>query len=424
MAADELDQVRATLKAVQPSVVADEPDPRQRPPVDLDLAGITPIDWPELWGVDPVGEDWCVEPILPRGRQAGLFAPAGVGKSLLAVDLSAAKATGRPVLGQPAQDPVSVVYIDQEMTREDLRERLGDFGYSEEDDLANLHYYQLTALPPLDTVDGGDALMAIVERHRPELVVLDTMARVVAGDENSADTFRSFFRCSGCHLKAAGVALLRLDHAGKDPSRGQRGSSSKADDLDLVWRLSMVEDRVVLNRVKTRISYVPLEVSFVRETDPKLRHVLAPLGVPAGTAEVIGLLDKLDVAPDPTAAVAMRTLKAAGQGRRKVIVLAALKARRNRRFPESGNQAVQVGTDQPEPTTEPTDTDGTAPQVTAPPAVPGTNGDHTGTVSESRGTGFPLSRGEPVPDRPTGDGACVNDIARQAWAGGIERGES
>ena len=155
----------------------------------------------------------------PRGRQAGLFAPAGLGKSLLAVDVSAAKATGRPVLGQPAQAPVSVVYIDMEMTPEDLRERLGDLGYGEDDDFSNLHYYQLTALPPLDTIEGGDALMAIVERYDPEVVVLDTMARVVAGDENSADTFRAFFRCTGCRLKAAGVALLRLDHAGKDPSR-------------------------------------------------------------------------------------------------------------------------------------------------------------------------------------------------------------
>ena len=184
---------------------------------------------------------------------------------------------------------------------EDLRERLGDLGYGEGDDLSNLHYYQLTALPPLDTVDGGDALMAIVERHHSELVVLDTIARVVMGDENSADTFRDFFRCSGCRLKAAGVALLRLDHAGKDPSRGQRGSSSKDDDLDVVWRLSTVEDRIVLNRGKNRLSYVPPEVSLIRETDPVLRHVLAPAGVPAGTAEVIARLDELDVALDATA---------------------------------------------------------------------------------------------------------------------------
>ena len=99
----------------------------------------------------------------------------------------------------------------------------------------------------------------------------------------------------------------------------------------------------------------------------------------------------------------MRTLKAAGYGRRKAIVLAALKVRRNRRFPESGNQAGRIGTDEPEPRSEPTDNDGAASQVSGPSAVPGTDGNPSGTVQESTGTGFPLSRGEPVPDRTSDD---------------------
>ena len=96
---DELDQTLAVLRSVPPA----EPDgpfgPGQRQPVDLDLAGVTPVPWPELWGIDPSGEDWCFEPILPRGRQAGVFSPAGAGKSLLLLDVAAAKSSGRPILG-------------------------------------------------------------------------------------------------------------------------------------------------------------------------------------------------------------------------------------------------------------------------------------------------------------------------------------
>ena len=219
-----------------------------RDPVDLDAMGITPVIWAHFWATELSGEDYVIEPLLPRGRQAGVFSPAGLGKSLVALEVAAAKAKGRSVLGQVPQIPKSVVYLDLEMTEEDLRERLADLGYGPDDDLSNLHYFQLPALPPLDTVAGGDVLIAIVEKYVPELVIIDTMARVVEGDENSADTYRDFYRYSGCRLKAAGVALLRLDHAGKDISRGQRGSSSKADDLDLVWRLSLVEERVVLTR--------------------------------------------------------------------------------------------------------------------------------------------------------------------------------
>jgi len=160
---------------------------------------------------------------------------------------------------------------------------------------------------------------------------------------------------------------------------------------------------VVLTRTKSRVSYVAAEVSLTRESDPVLRHVLAPAGVPAGTAEVIGLLDELGVAPDATAAVAMRTLKTSGHGRRKTVVLAALKVRRDRRFPKTGNHASSEGTKNREPTSEPSQAKGTTSQVSAVAAVPGTNGNQRELATLSSGTRFPLSIGEPVPDWPEND---------------------
>ena len=38
-------------------------------------------------------------------------------------------------------------------------------------------------------------------------------------------------------LKQRGIAVLRLDHQGKDGSSGQRGSSAKDGDVDTIWRL-------------------------------------------------------------------------------------------------------------------------------------------------------------------------------------------
>ncbi len=225
------------------------------------------------------------------------------------------------------------------------------------------------------------------------------MARVVEGDENSADTYRDFYRYSGCRLKAAGVALLRLDHAGKDISAGGR-AGLRADDLDS-YALSLVEERVVLTRTKSRVSYVPAEVALVRETDPYLHHVVAPVSYPPGTPDCAALLDKFGVALDATAAVAMGLLKEAGQGKRKAIVLAALKLRRNRA--RAGNQRGghrhwETGTGKAEPTMETSSAASATQQVMTLQAVPGTNGNHPQPSVPSPGTGFPLSRGEPVPD--------------------------
>ena len=215
------------------------------------------------------------------------------------------------------------------MTPDDLRERLTEMGYGPDDDLSRLHYYQLPTLPPLDSMPGGDVLMALVDRHKPELVIIDTMARVVAGDENSADTYRDFYRCSGMRLKAAGVALLRLDHAGKDPNKGQRGSSSKNDDLDVVWSLKANDDQIVLSRTKTRLGHLEAQVVLQRKIEP-LSHVLAPATWPAGTREVVDLLDLLDVSLDATCAIAQTALSKNGTGKRKAAVLYAVKYRKQR----------------------------------------------------------------------------------------------
>ena len=64
-------------------------------------------------------------------------------QELACVDIVAAAATGRSVLGQLARDPIRILYIDLEMTEADLRERLTDLGYGPDDDLSNLAYYQL-----------------------------------------------------------------------------------------------------------------------------------------------------------------------------------------------------------------------------------------------------------------------------------------
>jgi hypothetical protein len=294
--------------------------------------GVNPIDWGAFWSQESPAEEWLIEPVVAAGRQTAIYSTAKTGKSLLSLDISAARSTGRSSLGQSAQDPIGVVYLDLEMTEADLRERLGDLGYGPHDDLSRLHYYSLPTLPSLDTDLGGEIVVDLARRAEAQLVVVDTMARVVSGDENSADTYRNFYRFTGSRLKQAGIALLRLDHQGKDPSQGARGSSAKDDDLDIVFRLSTVDATTLkLTRTRSRIPWVPSEVMVTRREEPFLRHVLSHDTFPAGTQELVRLLDELEVPDDASSAMAVQALKAAGHGKRKQLVLAALKVRKVRR---------------------------------------------------------------------------------------------
>lgn len=288
------------------------------------------IDWRSFWAQDHSDTDWLAEPFLVRGRSHALYAPGKAGKSLFVMYVSAALATGRPVLHNPAAAPLRVSYFDFEMTEDDVQERLSAMGYDESSDLSGFNYYLLPNLPPLDTPAGGREVAAILAADRPDLVVFDTTARAIAGEENSADTIREFYRHSGIVLKRAGVTSLRVDHAGKDLAKGQRGSSAKNDDVDVVWQLTRADSGVTLRATHRRLGWVPEQVDYRQLDEPVLHYAPTPALWPAGTAEVAELLDRHDVPLDATERAASATLREAGNGRRQALVRSALRWRRTR----------------------------------------------------------------------------------------------
>lgn len=258
------------------------------------LSGPQQIVWADFWATDQREEDWLLAPFLPRNRSIALYAPAKGGKSLFVLDIVARLATGQRVLDQPPGAPIHVGYFDMEMTTTDLYERLTDLGYGPDSDLSHLHYYLLPSLPPLDTAEGGRALLELVARDQAELVVIDTTSRVISGEENSADTMRAFYMHTGLPLKAAGITALRLDHAGKDLEKGQRGTSAKNDDVDLVWRLDPRDGGLRLHATHRRQAWIPDYLDIVRLSDP-LRHELTVSTVPPGTRELVVQLDAIGV---------------------------------------------------------------------------------------------------------------------------------
>lgn len=289
------------------------------------------VDWRSFWADDTGGGEWLVDPLLPAGRQVALFATAKAGKSLLALEIAAALATGRAVLDQPAGPPQRVVYVDWEQSADDIRERLTSLGYGAEDDLSPLRYYLLPNMPPLDTKAGGEVMAGILARHEPAVVIVDTMARAVEGDENESDTLRAFYRHTGTRVKQAGVSLLRLDHAGKDPAKGQRGTSAKCEDVDIVFRLTADGSRVELRRTHSRVPWVPERVILKRVDEPHLKHTRAgeDSWLP-GTADTAADLDALEVPLDATIGAALTLLRTGGRPRRRAVVADALKFRRGR----------------------------------------------------------------------------------------------
>lgn len=238
--------------------------------VEALLQRVPMLDWHEVLDPNRPPAEWLCEPFLEAGKQAALFAEAKAGKSLLALEIACGVATGRAVLGNPARPPRHVLYIDHENSQDDLADRLRKLGYGA-DELARLHYASFPPTAALNTPAGGKEVAALASAYDADLVIIDTLSRVIEGSENDSEPYHAFYRYTGQLLKAAGIAMLRLDHSGKDGSRGMRGSSAKTSDVDSVWELKADGDVLTLRRTHARNARGADHVQLVRFDDP-LRH--------------------------------------------------------------------------------------------------------------------------------------------------------
>lgn len=290
------------------------------------------VDWGSFWTRDRSGDDWVADPVLARGRSHSLYGTAKDGKSLFALYLTACLATGvapfRP--GRPRCDPVRVLYLDWEMTDDDLYDRLPDLGYGPTTDLDHLDYHPLADLAPLDTPTGAADVCTLVDHYRSEVVVVDPVSRAVQGEESSNDTIRAYYRHTVAPLKARGITQLRVDNTGHDGSHA-RGASGKRDDVDVEWRLTTTATGLTLTAKHARMSWVPTTVAFRKVTDPVLAfHLVERRGYLAGAADLAAVLDRLGVPVDASRSSARAAMVADGATGGTDVLRDALRLRRER----------------------------------------------------------------------------------------------
>lgn len=283
------------------------------------------LDWNIAYvGVD-AAPDWLVPGLIERAESVALVGPAKVGKSLFALEIAASAAVGCNFLGAELEQ-LSVQYLDLENAPRIVVQRLQAMGFRH-DQLGQLHYASLPQLGSLDTPAGADKVLKMVESTSAQLVVIDTLQRALAGDEFSSEPIRNMYRHLILPLKAMGTAVLRLDHTGKDESRGARGSSAKNDDIDQAWQMARKGESLRLHRTHTRTGHGISSYLLVRRTDP-LRHEVQESGdafsfeegEPLASADdssvkdLVETLDELGLDRDAGRPTAAAFLKAKGVG--------------------------------------------------------------------------------------------------------------
>ena len=253
------------------------------------------INWTDFWNQSFPAEDWLIEPIIPRNQLVVIFAPGGTGKSLLALYIAAALATGKEIFAEP-KPPTNVLYMDYEMSQAVLYERLTAMGYNKDTDLTRLHYASLPPIGSLDKPEGAKQICDLARACQAELVIIDTFARAVEGAENDADTVRNFYRWTAINLKQEGRSLMRIDHAGKDLKKGALGTSANNDDVDLLWQMTKVDGRLVMIRQKHRHTWIPERINLIIHD----QHKMFTQDIQGGErlTQALKMLEELNI--DPT----------------------------------------------------------------------------------------------------------------------------
>lgn len=302
------------------------------------------LDWHELWA-DDAEDEWLHEPLLPARRSVVIYSPPKVGKSLLMLEFAVALTRGEMFLGHQIEGRHRVLYIDFENDpRGDVRGRLQAMGYGP-DDLDHLDYLSFPTMAGLDTERGSLELLEAVKAYKSEVVVIDTVSRAVDGEENSNDTWLGLYRHTGLKLKQAGVAVVRLDHTGKDESKGQRGGSAKSGDVDAVWRLSKITDeRFRLECTDSRMTVATKSLHLIRQHSPRLRHVAEVLGAvttrEAKIGHIIELANSNGLSLDAGRDVIRKFAKERGITARNDVF--AEVAKRRKAVPEVGDRSPDV----------------------------------------------------------------------------------
>lgn len=172
---------------------------------------------------------WLADFLIPQRSLSMLWGPPNVGKSFVALDFAASVATGNSWLGRDVI-PGSVAYVAGEGVHSFKRRLTAWLRYNAlaREDLSNLQFISW----PVQLHEGIGTFMRVVEKIRPSLIVIDTLAASSLGIEESSNegigpVLESLLKIR----KELETAVLSVHHTGWE-EKHERGSSALRATMD------------------------------------------------------------------------------------------------------------------------------------------------------------------------------------------------
>lgn len=168
-----------------------------------------------------------------------IYAPRGIGKTHVSLNIAYAVASGGEFLGWKAERPQGVLFVDGEMPASLLQERLITIMLSNtKQPRAPLKIVtpdlQSTGIPDLATPQGQDAINKHITDDIKVIIVDNLSTCIHSGKENEGESWLPVQQWA-LKLRSMGKTVIFIHHSGKGGN--QRGTSRREDTLDTVIAL-------------------------------------------------------------------------------------------------------------------------------------------------------------------------------------------
>lgn len=214
-----------------------------------------PLTYDDLKDMPPVAYLDTRQELVKNGFNV-LYARRGAGKSFVALDYALTRAQDMPV-AYFAGEGIS-----------GFPDRIAAWMHQHRKPAGQFKFFR--TVPKMLNTEDVDALIAVLKPMKPALIVLDTLARCMAGhDENNTADMSLFVEACDRLRGETGAALLVIHHTGK-VANGTRGSIVLEDAADMVIELTNEDGVIKLACDKAKDSE-PFEPRYLRlmQTDAR-----------------------------------------------------------------------------------------------------------------------------------------------------------
>jgi RecA-family ATPase len=212
-----------------------------------DLNYIKTIKHEDLKKMKSEKTKFILHPFLPEQGLAIIYSATGVGKTLFTLNCAYAIAAGGDFLKYSAPQPKKVLYIDGEMSLNQMVyryqriiEEQGDLEFPDYFELLNNDQMKPNCLPLICSSAGQQYYIDYIDRNNIDVIVFDNVSTLSDIDENKSDEWRIIQKFL-LKIRSMGKSVILVHHTGKNKNE-YRGSSRMMDTADTSILLTNIKD--------------------------------------------------------------------------------------------------------------------------------------------------------------------------------------